>query len=74
MVPLGQWANARRIALGENERLGTFSFTQSGTLYIVPLAAKSVKKGANWRDLDAPVLKVAGSTYIPLLSMQTIVQ
>lgn len=39
----------------------------------MPLAAKSIKKGANWEDIAAPVLKWDGSTYIPLQSMQNIV-
>jgi hypothetical protein len=73
MAPLGQWAAARGISLNENERLGTFSFNHSGRAYLVPLAAKSIKKGANWEDIAAPVLKSDGSTYIPLQRMQNIV-
>lgn len=70
MAPLSGWANARGFNLTYNRRLGTCSFTANGRQIIVPLSAKKIKVGANWKDLGEPILRKNDEWYVPFDAFQ----
>jgi hypothetical protein len=71
-VPVQSWAYARGIALSVNREHGTLSFTRSGTMYVIPVAASRAKRGTEWRSLGGFIVRSDAKHYAPLAGLESL--
>lgn len=73
-VPIRAWCAARGITLNANPQHGTAAFTYGDRMFVIPLAAASIKAGAQWKPLDGYALSADGKWLAPLDGLEAAIR